>query len=196
MVRELFDELVENNILTLLDPRCAEEVGIDDPKYCPYHQLFHHSIKDCFILKGKSEDKVDNWIISLPLTCESTDGSGHNKRKSIKENEIEASVNEELVYPTKGWICLKAGVPECEGNGHCQSSQTKSDLVARKMRRLMRSSITSRKRLRSRKRPNASIRRPTGATTIDTYHPLGVYVRRMVQGWSRKKKKSSTHAKW
>lgn len=49
------------------------------------------------------------------------------KESPLKENDIEASVNEELVDPDKGWTCSKAGVPECEGNGHCQSSQMKSE---------------------------------------------------------------------
>lgn len=62
----LFDELIENNLLNVLEPRHPKEVGrMDGPKY---FQLISHFIGDCFVLKGKLQDLVDNQLISLPLT--------------------------------------------------------------------------------------------------------------------------------
>lgn len=44
----------------------SDEIGqMDNPKYCPYHQLINHSIKDCFVLKGKIQKLIDNGSISL-----------------------------------------------------------------------------------------------------------------------------------
>lgn len=38
----------------------------DNPKYCPYHRLINHSIKDCFVLNGKIQNLIDSGSISLP----------------------------------------------------------------------------------------------------------------------------------
>lgn len=51
-VRELFYELMENDLLTLPDQRRYKELGRnEDPKYVPYHQLVSYAVKDCFVLK-------------------------------------------------------------------------------------------------------------------------------------------------
>lgn len=50
-VRELVEELKEQDTLELPEPRRPEEMGgNDDPKYYPYHQLISNSIGDFFFL--------------------------------------------------------------------------------------------------------------------------------------------------
>lgn len=49
---KIFNVLVNNNKIELTKLRRPEEVGHSkDPKYCHYHMIISHSIKDCFALK-------------------------------------------------------------------------------------------------------------------------------------------------
>lgn len=51
---ELFEELLEQNILILPEVKHPDEVSqTNNPKYCPYHWLISHSTEDYFVLKGK-----------------------------------------------------------------------------------------------------------------------------------------------
>lgn len=62
--RELFEELLEQNILTLPEIRRPNEVGwTNNPKYCPYHRLISHLVNGCFVLK--IQDLIDSGSISL-----------------------------------------------------------------------------------------------------------------------------------
>lgn len=63
---EIFKMLVSNNKIELPKPKGPEEVGrTDDPKYCHYHRIINHPIKDFFLLKDKLQALVDADVLHL-----------------------------------------------------------------------------------------------------------------------------------
>lgn len=38
---------------------------VDDPKYCRFHRLISHPLKDCFVLKDKIQELLDNKVIVM-----------------------------------------------------------------------------------------------------------------------------------
>lgn len=88
---------MENNLLTSPEPRRLEEVGrSNDPKYYPYHQLISYFIDDCFVLKGK----LQNWsTMDYILTPNSVKAPIMIKYSPLNENDLKASVSEELADP-------------------------------------------------------------------------------------------------
>lgn len=66
LVEDLFENLLEQNLIFLLEVKRPYEVGkIDNPKYCPYHCLFSYPLKECFVLKDKIQDLLDSKVITL-----------------------------------------------------------------------------------------------------------------------------------
>lgn len=66
-MRELFEELLEHNILVLPEIKGTDEVAwTGNLKFYPYHWIISHSVKDYFRLKGKIQDLIDRGTISLP----------------------------------------------------------------------------------------------------------------------------------
>lgn len=66
-MRELFEEMLEHNILTLPEIKLPYEVGrINNLNYCLYHQLMSHLVENCFVRKGKIQDLINNRSISHP----------------------------------------------------------------------------------------------------------------------------------
>ena len=48
----MLDDLLEEGVIQLLDPKRLEEVGrIGDPKYCQYHRMVSHPLEKCVMLK-------------------------------------------------------------------------------------------------------------------------------------------------
>ena len=63
-VQGIFEELMSSNLLVLPEPKRPNEVGkTNDAKYCPYHRIISHSIKDCYVLKDIIERMVKNGEI-------------------------------------------------------------------------------------------------------------------------------------
>ena len=53
-VSEMFDHLISLELIELPKMKRPEEANqTNDPKYCKYHRLISHPIKQCFVLKDK-----------------------------------------------------------------------------------------------------------------------------------------------
>ncbi|KAI5323357.1 hypothetical protein L3X38_032429 [Prunus dulcis] len=60
-VEEIFDQLLASNGITLLESkRPAEANKTNNPRYCRYHHLVSHMLKDCYILKDKIQELLNN----------------------------------------------------------------------------------------------------------------------------------------
>ncbi|CAL8989853.1 unnamed protein product [Prunus brigantina] len=60
-VEEIFDQLLASNGITLPESkRPAEANKTNDPRYCWYHRLISHTLKDCYILKDKIQELLNN----------------------------------------------------------------------------------------------------------------------------------------
>ncbi|KAG5528413.1 hypothetical protein RHGRI_029178 [Rhododendron griersonianum] len=67
LVEDMFEDLLEQKLITLPDVKRPHEEGKkNDPKYCPYHRLISHPLKDCFFLKDKIQELFDSRVIELP----------------------------------------------------------------------------------------------------------------------------------
>ncbi|KAK4406576.1 hypothetical protein Sango_0664100 [Sesamum angolense] len=65
-VFEIFDDLLEANIIDLPEMKRPEEVERkDDPRYCKYHRLVGHTIQNCFVFKDKVMQLARQGKISL-----------------------------------------------------------------------------------------------------------------------------------
>ena len=71
----MIDDLLQQNWIALPEIKRPHEVGkVDDPKYCLFHRLISHPLKDCFVLKEKIQellDRVNRQDLLLPLKMES-----------------------------------------------------------------------------------------------------------------------------
>ncbi|KAL2542684.1 Uncharacterized protein Adt_03662 [Abeliophyllum distichum] len=74
-VSGILDQLVEQKIIELPEPKRPEEAGqVDHPKYCRFHQIISHPVQRCFVLKDlivrlDKENKIklkigENLIVS------------------------------------------------------------------------------------------------------------------------------------
>ncbi|KAL0441758.1 UNVERIFIED_CONTAM: hypothetical protein Sradi_0114700 [Sesamum radiatum] len=62
----IFDDLLEANLIDLPEMKRPEEAERkDNPKYCKYHRLVGHTIKDCFVFKDKVMQLARQGKISL-----------------------------------------------------------------------------------------------------------------------------------
>ncbi|KAG5562842.1 hypothetical protein RHGRI_005537 [Rhododendron griersonianum] len=67
LVEDMFEDLLEQKLITLPDVKRPHEEGKkNDPKYCPYHRLISHLLRDCFVLKDKIQELFDSRVIELP----------------------------------------------------------------------------------------------------------------------------------
>lgn len=96
----IFQTLLQNEKIKL--PTCKgleEEERTNDPKYCIYHMVISHHIKDCWVFKNKVHDLLDNGVITL----EKEDKKVTTNMISIhfgsfeKPTEILSSIEEENV---------------------------------------------------------------------------------------------------
>lgn len=109
-VWELFNELVENNLLILQVPRCPEEVDRKgNPKYCPpVPSLISHFVKQLFLLKGKIQNLADNKIISLPVNLVNA-SANPIMIKEARLREITLSLSTMKNQPiNEGWKMLES----------------------------------------------------------------------------------------
>ena len=47
--------------------RPEEEFKTNDPKYCPYHRIVGHTLKDCYVLKDKVQELINVGAITLEV---------------------------------------------------------------------------------------------------------------------------------
>ncbi|CAL2227449.1 unnamed protein product [Prunus armeniaca] len=65
-VEEIFDQLLASKGITLPESkRPAEANKTNDPKYCRYHRLISHTLKDCYILKDKIQELLNNGSLVI-----------------------------------------------------------------------------------------------------------------------------------
>ncbi|KAH7855481.1 hypothetical protein Vadar_025365 [Vaccinium darrowii] len=86
LVEDMFEDLLEQKLITLPEVKRPHEKGkTTHPKYCPYHRLISHKLRDCFVLKDKIQELFDSKTIELPplekmtanpITADDDDGEG------------------------------------------------------------------------------------------------------------------------
>jgi len=65
-VEEIFDQLLASKAITLPESkRPAEASKTNDPKYCRYHRLVSHTLQDCYILKDKIQELLNNGVLEI-----------------------------------------------------------------------------------------------------------------------------------
>ncbi|XXG73177.1 hypothetical protein AAC387_Pa07g2138 [Persea americana] len=111
-VEEIFEALLANRKLTLPDPKRAGDVGkINDPRYCPYHQMVSHPFNQCFVVREKINEMWKNGVITFDKNYRSASVnmvSYGQTSKSLKEKITTSfkvikmtQTSQELVpYPT------------------------------------------------------------------------------------------------
>lgn len=110
--------MIENDLLTLPEPRRTEEVGrADDPKYCPYDQLVSHAIEDCFILKRKIQDLVDSRLLAPFDSVKVSTDHVTITEGPLEENNLEIDDDEESADTNEDWMLFKSRALKRERNG-------------------------------------------------------------------------------
>ncbi|KAL0284952.1 UNVERIFIED_CONTAM: hypothetical protein Sangu_2800100 [Sesamum angustifolium] len=100
-VSEIFDDLLEANLINLPEMKQPEEAELrDDPKYCKYYHLVGHAIQDCFVFKDKvmqlaRQDKISieedsSTTNHVSTKCGSLDGKNAscNTTHTINEDDL------------------------------------------------------------------------------------------------------------
>jgi len=65
-IQGIFDELMAIKAISLLEPKRSAEVNkTNDPKYCPYHWIISHPIKDCYVFKDIIKDMMRRGEIEI-----------------------------------------------------------------------------------------------------------------------------------
>ncbi|KAI8535488.1 hypothetical protein RHMOL_Rhmol10G0178500 [Rhododendron molle] len=94
LVEDIFEDLLEWKLIALPDVKRPHDEGKkNDPKYCPYHHLISHPLRDYFVLKDKIQELFDLRVIELPSL------------EIVTTNPITADDDEEgewVVYQSKG----------------------------------------------------------------------------------------------
>ena len=91
-VFEIFDELLELNLIDFLEMKRHEEVGkVDNPNYCKYHRLVSHPLEKCFIFN----DRV-MWLLNKKKIVLDKEKSSSN-RISITSGSLDSV----LIYISK-----------------------------------------------------------------------------------------------
>ncbi|CAL8087432.1 unnamed protein product [Prunus armeniaca] len=86
-VEEIFDQLLVFNAITLPESkRLAEANKTNDPRYCRYHHLISHTLKDCYILKDKIQELLNNGGLEID--------------SSSRHQSAAANIKEEKLTPT------------------------------------------------------------------------------------------------
>ncbi|KAG5556090.1 hypothetical protein RHGRI_006649 [Rhododendron griersonianum] len=116
LVEDMFEDLLEQKLITLPDVKRPHEEGKkNDPKYCPYHRLISHPLRDCFVLKDKIQELFDSRVIELPSP------------EKVIANPITADDDGEgewFVYQSKGMKKRRSS-----------SSRAKAPFVSKKVRK-------------------------------------------------------------
>ncbi|KAG5554457.1 hypothetical protein RHGRI_012105 [Rhododendron griersonianum] len=116
LVEDMFEDLLEQKLITLPDVKRPHEEGKkNDPKYCPYHRLISHPLRDCFVLKDKIQELFDSRVIELPSP------------EKVTANPITADDDGEgewFVYQSKGMKKRRSS-----------SSRAKAPFVSKKVRK-------------------------------------------------------------
>ncbi|MQL90852.1 hypothetical protein Taro_023449 [Colocasia esculenta] len=64
--RELLDICLQENLMTLPEPKCPEGAAmVDKPNYCPYHRVLGHTLENCYLFKNQIEKLIQANIIDM-----------------------------------------------------------------------------------------------------------------------------------
>jgi hypothetical protein len=67
MVQPFFQQVLEQDYITLPEPKRPEQVEmIDNPLYCPYHRYVGHIIEDCVAFKEWLQRAIDEKRLAIP----------------------------------------------------------------------------------------------------------------------------------
>ena len=63
----ILNKWVADGVIKLLEvPKKAPEEDKKNPKFCYFHKYIHHSIADCWILRRKFHEKIQDKTLELP----------------------------------------------------------------------------------------------------------------------------------
>ncbi|KAK2985274.1 hypothetical protein RJ640_009787 [Escallonia rubra] len=132
LVEDLFEDFMEQDLITLPEVERPHEVGKkEDPKYCPYHRLISHPLKECFILKDKIQELLDSNTIEIPPQEKITSNpvttmvqglslSPMNEKFDMPDDEHDG---EWVVYESKGMRKKKSVTSKSLNVGHITSKE-------------------------------------------------------------------------
>ncbi|MQL71884.1 hypothetical protein Taro_004204 [Colocasia esculenta] len=64
--RELLDICLQENLMTLPEPKRPEEAAmVDKPNYCLYHRVLGHALENCYLFKNWAEKLIQAGIIDM-----------------------------------------------------------------------------------------------------------------------------------
>ncbi|CAB4273271.1 unnamed protein product [Prunus armeniaca] len=66
VVEEIFDQFLASKAITLSESKRPTKANkTNDPRYCRYHRLVSHTLKDCYILKDKIQELLNNGGLEI-----------------------------------------------------------------------------------------------------------------------------------
>lgn len=91
-------------------------------------KLVSHSSQDCFVMKGKLRNIIDNQVIYLPPNLIKAPANSIEVIEGpVKGSYFETPNNEELVYLNRGWTLFERKRHlQKEGAGHHKSGRTEN----------------------------------------------------------------------
>lgn len=89
-VDSIFDELLAAKVVKLPESKRPAEVNkTDNPKYCRYHRLVSHTLKDCYVLKDIIQEMINNNEIEVETPS----------RKIATANVVEEKITPTVLSP-------------------------------------------------------------------------------------------------
>ena len=74
VVKAFFQQVVDNNYITLPEPKRPWQVGMtNNPLYCPYHRYVGHVIEDCVAFKEWLQRAIDEKRLAIPPDAVNSD---------------------------------------------------------------------------------------------------------------------------
>jgi len=74
--------------ISLLEPKRPAEVNkTNDPKYCLYHRIISHPIKDCYVFKYIIEDMIRRGEIEIEGTAPKGTAASSNATSMIEQKD-------------------------------------------------------------------------------------------------------------
>ena len=92
-VEAIFKQLMKEKAIKLPEPKRPSEVDkTDDPKYCPYHRIVSHPLKECYVLKNVIQAMIKNGELVIEESSSSKEVAATSNTISLVEDDKDNSV--------------------------------------------------------------------------------------------------------
>lgn len=99
LVKSLFEQMNERQLLTLPNPSRPDQVSMtDNPLYCPYHRYVGHVIEDCIVFKEWLQRAIDEKRLALKPEALNPDYHTSNVITVQQDSSMTVYINEEEEY--------------------------------------------------------------------------------------------------